>query len=117
MACSVNGAERLMVMLIIERREREVWVQRTRVAGGPGFSSLAGFGGVGDLGKALVLKRASAQRVGRLAGVGGSRDCSKTEPFSGGGGGGRSCSPWQDALAPAPHLPHVYSDLYMQSLV
>lgn len=41
----VNGAERLMVMLIIERREREVWVQRTRVAGGPGFSSLAGFGG------------------------------------------------------------------------
>lgn len=41
----VDGAERLMVMLIIERREREVWVQRTRVAGGPGFSRGRNFGG------------------------------------------------------------------------
>lgn len=44
------GLNGLMVMLIIERRERRVWVQRTRVAGGPGFSSLAGFGGVGEVG-------------------------------------------------------------------
>lgn len=70
----VNGAERLMVMLIIERREREVWVQRTRVAGGPGFSSLAGLEGVGDLGKALVLKRAECAASGQARRGGGSRD-------------------------------------------